>query len=171
MPLSRELALEPAQVDELMGSLWNLRIATLGPGTRINLTPMWFGWVSTAPGEGLVYIFGRGQKVVNLRREPSCTLIVDRNERFPELQGIMMQGSARILEDAEAEAADPHLEQVRAHMGAKYDGGHGQAPTPPGETPPPFAASARGRHGRWIVFTPEHVVTWDNFKLDRLRGR
>jgi hypothetical protein len=175
VPLSRDLALEPAQVDELMGSLWNLRIATIGPGMRINLTPMWFGYVrsgaATAPGEGLVYIFGRGQKVVNLRREPSCTLIVDRNERFPELQGVMMQGTARILEDAAAEAADPHLEQVRAQMGAKYDGGHGQPPAGPGETPPPFGASARGRHGRWIVFTPEHVVTWDNFKLDRLRGR
>ncbi|MEE4300857.1 MAG: pyridoxamine 5'-phosphate oxidase family protein [Pseudomonadales bacterium] len=170
MALSRELALTPAQVDELMGSLWNLRIATIGPGSRINLTPMWFGWAPTAPGAGLVYIFGRGQKVVNLRRNPGCTLIVDRNERFPELQGIMMQGSARVLEDAAAEAQDPHLEQVRAHMGAKYDGGHGQPAAGPGETPAPFAATARGRHGRWIVFTPQHVVTWDNFKLDRLRS-
>lgn len=171
MALSRELALTPEQVDELMSTLWNLRIATVGPGTRINLTPMWFGFVRTGEAEeGLVYIFGRGQKVVNLRRNPGCTLIVDRNERFPELQGIMLQGTGRILEDAAAEAADPYLEQVRAHMGAKYDGGHGQPPVGPGETPPPFAASARGRHGRWIVFTPEHVISWDNHKLGSLRG-
>jgi hypothetical protein len=26
-------------------------------------------------------------------------------------------------------------------------------------------ASARGRMWRWVVFTPDHLVTWDNHKL------
>lgn len=161
MALPRELELDPAQIDELMTSQWNLRIASLGPGDRINLTPMWFGWAG-----GRVYIFGRGQKVVNLRRSPSCTVLVDRNEKFPELQGIMLQGRATVLEDEAAERADPHLGEARVQMGRKYNGGHGQ---PPVEDPPPNAASARGRNRRWIVVAPERVVSWDNFKLDRLR--
>lgn len=78
----------------------------------------------------------------------------------------MMQGRATVLEDAEAEAADPHLAQARAQMGTKYNGGHGQ---PPVDDPPPNTASARGKHGRWIVFEPESQVTWDNFKLSTLR--
>ena len=85
MPLSRKLALDEAQIEELMSSCWNCRIATLGPGHRINVTPMWFGWVA-----GKIYIYGRGQKVANLRRDPTCTIIVDRNEKFPELQATMM---------------------------------------------------------------------------------
>jgi len=101
MPLSRKLALDDAQIEEIMTSSWNCRIATVGPGSRINVTPMWFGWAG-----GRVYIYGRGQKVVNLRRDPTCTIIVDRNEKFPELQAIMMQGAATVLEDADAEAAD-----------------------------------------------------------------
>ena len=105
MPLSRKLALTPDQIDEIMTTEWNCRIATCGPGDRINLTPMWFGWAG-----GRVYIFGRGQKVVNLRRNPSCTVIVDRNEKFPELQAVMVQGQAHVLEDARAEQADPHLQ-------------------------------------------------------------
>ena len=72
---------------------WNLRIATLDPNGGINLTPMWFGWSG-----GKVFIFGRGQKVENLRRNPNCTLLVDRNEKFPELQAIMMK-SASFLRD------------------------------------------------------------------------
>jgi hypothetical protein len=166
MPLSRKLALEAQQIDAIMANQWNLRIATVGPGTRINLTPMWFGWHPLGGGDGVVYIYGRGQKVVNLRRDPTCTLIVDRNERFPELQGIMIQGEGRILEDAAAEEGDPHLASVREHMGVKYNGGHGEAV----DDPPPFGASARGEHARWIRVTPENVVTWDNHKLADLRG-
>ena len=157
MSLPRDIALSPEQVDEIMLSEWNLRVATLGPGSRINLTPMWFGWAG-----GAVYFYGRGQKIVNLRRNPSCSVIVDRNVRFPELQGIMLQGEARVLEDEQDEARDPHLEAVKRQMGRKYNGGHGQ---PEVADPGPFAATARGRNRRWVVLAPEHVVTWDNFKL------
>ncbi len=153
MPIPKELALTPDEIDEIMSASWNMRIATNGPGDRINLTPLWFGWAG-----GRVYTFCRGQKVANLRRDSACTVLVDKNERFPELQGIMLQGRAVVLEDAEAEAADPHLEEARLQMGAKYgqpDGRH--------------AASAAGRNRRWVVLEPERTVTWDNFKLERLQ--
>lgn len=162
MPLSKKLALTEAQIEELMLDCWNCRIATLGPATRINITPMWFGWTA-----GKIYIYGRGQKIVNLRRIPSCTIIVDRNEKFPELQAIMLQGEATVLEDAAAENADPHLSAARLQMGRKYNGGHGQ---PAADDPPPNSASARGSNGRWLVFTPDKQVSWDNFKLASLRS-
>ena len=75
----------------------------------------------------------------------------------------MIQGAARILEDADAEEADPALIAVRAAFGRKYAGGHGE---PVGdEEPAPMAASARERNGRWVAIAPTHVVTWDNTKL------
>lgn len=156
MPLSRELALTGEHLDELMLSSWNMRIATIGPGTRINLTPLWFGWAG-----GNIYTFCRGQKIANLRRDPVATILVDRNERFPELQGAMFQGCAVVLEDAEAEAADPHLEEVRMQMGAKYADGHGEANAAPRRN----GATARGRHWRWVRFEPTRVVTWDNQRI------
>lgn len=159
MPISRELALTPEQLDELMLSSWNMRIATIGPGTRINLTPLWFGWAG-----GNIYTFCRGQKIVNLRRNPIATVLVDRNERFPELQGAMFQGRAVVLEDAAAEAADEHLGEIREQMGRKYAGGHGGPAEPRTNT-----STARGRNGRWVRFEPTHMVTWDNFKLASLR--
>ncbi|MDP7145349.1 MAG: pyridoxamine 5'-phosphate oxidase family protein [Pseudomonadales bacterium] len=161
MPISKKLALSAEQLEEIMTSTWNMRIATIGPGTRINLTPMWFGW-----GGGKVFTFGRGQKVINVRRTPACSVIVDRNEKFPELQAAMFQGHAHVLESADAEQADPDLEAVRLQMGIKYAGGHG-GPAP--DTPEPNRATARGKHNRWIVFTPDKLITWDNFKLNTLR--
>ncbi|MCP4006675.1 MAG: pyridoxamine 5'-phosphate oxidase family protein [bacterium] len=163
MALSRELALESDQIEEIMTSEWNLRIATHSPQDRINLTPMWFAWVN-----GCIYIYGRGQKIRNLRRNPQCTVIVDRNTKFPELQGLMFQGRATILEDAAAEDADPHLNEARVQMGRKYNGGHGR---PPVDDPPPNDFSAGGSSRRWFIVEPEHKVTWDNFKLGRLTRR
>lgn len=156
MPISRELSLSAEELDELMLSSWNMRIATIGPGTRINLTPLWFGWAG-----GNIYAYCRGQKVANLRRNPVTTILVDRNERFADLQGAMFQGRATVLEDAAAEAADPHLEAARLQMGAKYAGGHGEASAAPRRND----ATARGRNWRWVRFEPAKLVTWDNQKI------
>ncbi|MDT5224204.1 MAG: hypothetical protein QOG19_1611 [Mycobacterium sp.] len=51
------LRLTTEELDELMASSWNMRIATIGPGQRINLTPLWFAWTA-----GRLYFYGRGQK-------------------------------------------------------------------------------------------------------------
>ncbi|MDP6605266.1 MAG: pyridoxamine 5'-phosphate oxidase family protein [Dehalococcoidia bacterium] len=159
--ISRKLALTDNELDELMMSSWNMRIATIGMNNRINLTPMWFGWVN-----GKVYFTGRGQKIVNLRRNPSTTLLVDKNERFPELVGAMFQGVARVLETAEEEAADPDLEQARMLIGAKYAGGHGETDA----TPRRNDSTATGDTNRWVVFTPDRLVSWDNPKIAALRA-
>src|SRR5688572_11898423 len=159
MPLPPELALGPAELDELMTTSWNMRVATVGPGSRINVTPLWFGWAG-----GNIYFYCRGQKIANLRRNPTATVLVDRNERFPELQGAMFQGRATVLETPEAEAADPHLEEARWQMGTKYDGGHGET-AKGGKVR--NEASARGRAWRWVVVEPAKTVSWDNHKLPK----
>jgi nitroimidazol reductase NimA-like FMN-containing flavoprotein (pyridoxamine 5'-phosphate oxidase superfamily) len=159
MGVAKELGLDQQQIDEILRTEWNIRVATIGPGGRINLTPMWFGWAG-----GKIYVHGRGQKIVNLRKNPTCTMLLDRHEKFPELQGVMMLGKAYVLEDAAAEQADPHLAEVRIHMGKKYNGGYGK---PAVADPPPVTSTAGGSTRRWLVFTPETTVTWDNFKLAR----
>ena len=107
MSLPREIALSDEEIDDVMIDQWNLSIATIGPGTKINLTPMWFGWVQEK-----IYISARGQKVVNLRRNPQCTVLVDKNEKFPELQGIMMDCRAAVLESKVGEEGDPGLKEA-----------------------------------------------------------
>ena len=158
MALSRDLALTPEEQDEILNAEWNMRISTVSPSGRVNATPLWFVWHA-----GKVWAYCRGKKIENMRRDPRCTVLVDRAEKFRELQGIMIQGDVRILEDAAAEEAEPELVEVRKIYGRKYDGGHGERASD--GDPPPSAASARGRNWRWIVVTPVSVVTWDNTKL------
>jgi nitroimidazol reductase NimA-like FMN-containing flavoprotein (pyridoxamine 5'-phosphate oxidase superfamily) len=161
MQIRGTTALTEEEIDVLMTDSWIIRLATHGPGERINLTPLWFCWAG-----GRIYAFSRGQKVENLRRNPSCTVIADQNERYPELRGAMFQGTARVLEDADEERADEHLDGVvRDRMGEKYrEGGFGD-PEKGGRN----TSTAMGANWRWIVVTPDRCFSWDNGKLARSR--
>ena len=55
-------------------------------------------------------------------------------------------------------------------MGTKYAGGHGE-PAPSTGEKVRNSATARGRGWRWVVFTPDRAVSWDNTKLRRDGGR
>ena len=108
------LKMSTQKVDDLMTRESRIRISTIGPGAQINLTPMTFGWA-----QGFVYIFGRGQKVVNLRRNPTATVLVDIGDSWRELQGVMMNGTAKILESSIDESADEHLLEAQLNLGRK----------------------------------------------------
>ena len=151
--IASSLQLSPSETDAIMATQSRLRIATIGPGEGINLTPMTFGWAG-----GRVYIFGRGQKTANIRRSGTATVLVDTGNNWRELKGIMMRGNATVLESAEAEDADPHLSEAQYNLGQKHN------LTKAGK-PSPYRATASGINRRWIVFTPQTIVSWDNARL------
>lgn len=151
--IADSLRLDEGEIERLLLTETRLRIATIGPGTEINLTPMTFGYAG-----GFIYIFGRGQKVVNIRRNNTATVLVDIGDQWRELKGIMMRGSARVLESEAEELADEYLREAQHNLGEK----HGLVEN--GQTKA-YRASASGRTRRWIVFTPNVVVSWDNARL------
>jgi nitroimidazol reductase NimA-like FMN-containing flavoprotein (pyridoxamine 5'-phosphate oxidase superfamily) len=151
--IPQSLRLSRAEIDALLQREARLRIATIGPDAGINLTPMTFGWAG-----GKIYIYARGQKVANLRRNPTATVLVDVGARWRELQGVMMRGHAQVLEDAAAEIADPDLAAAQLDLGRKHN------LVREGVTAA-YVATASGRSRRWIVFTPQTIVSWNNEKL------
>jgi len=157
--IPREIALTDTEVDELLGACSIMRIASHGPGARINLTPMWFAWEA-----GAIYVWCRGQKLANMRRDPRVTVLIDVGEHFAELQGVMIDGTATVLEDAAAEEGDPGLTVVRGGMGGKYAGRRASVDSGA------VTRTATGRTRRWVRIEPTRMVSWDNTKLDRVRG-
>ena len=151
--IPESLRLSNSEVDKLMTYETRLRIATIGPGEKINLTPMTFGWA-----EGKVYIFGRGQKIANLRRNPIATVLLDIGDSWKELQGVMMHGSAKVLETIEEEELDAGLARAMLNLGEK------SGLKKEGNTVP-YKATASGRSRRWIVFESSDVVSWNNQQL------
>ena len=72
MAISKELSLTDEERDAILDAEWNMRISTISPSGRINATPLWFVWHG-----GKVWAYCRGQKIANLRRNPTCTIVVD----------------------------------------------------------------------------------------------
>ena len=97
--IAKKLQLSDADVNALMSGKVHLRMATIGPDTDINLTPMTFGWAGCK-----VYIFGRGQKIANLRKASTATVLVDVGSDWRELKGVMMRGHGIVLESLRGRA-------------------------------------------------------------------
>lgn len=96
--------------------------------------------------------------MANLRKNPTATVLVDTGSRWRELQGVMMRGKAKVLENAAEENADNWLKDAQLNLGQK----HGLEKN--GEIQP-YEATASGNSRRWIVFEPVTIVSWDNSKL------
>ena len=127
-----------------------LNLATLGPTGHPHLVAMWYAMVGA---NAVFWTFGKSQKVVNLRRDPRMSGLIESGESYDQLRGVELRGHGVLVEDY-----DSVLEIGKA-VGVKYNG-----PSALGESALPFLeAQATKRVG--VVFEIEHIVSWDHNKL------
>jgi len=116
--------------------------------------PMWFFldaecrfWCTT---------FRKSQKVLNLRRDPTATLLLEDGVRYRELKGIVVYAETRIIEDAEQVA------EIMVRVGR-----HGaEAPTP--QEMPSLRTRMLDMAAKRVAlcFTPRRWISWDHAKLE-----
>ena len=73
-----------------------MSMATIGPGGRIQLVAMWYGFVDGTIG---FETKTKSQKVRNLRRDPRLTCLVEDGETYDELRGVSLVGAGEIIDD------------------------------------------------------------------------
>ena len=73
-----------------------VQIATIGPDGTPHLTTLFY---VLEDGMLAFWTYGRSQKVVNLRRDPRITCLVEDGEDYFELRGVSIQGKARLVEE------------------------------------------------------------------------
>ena len=87
--------------DEIVEFLHQQRsstVATHGPQGQIHLVGMWYAvkddtiWIETK---------AKAQKVVNLRRDPRMSFLVEAGQTYDQLRGVAMEGTGVIIEDPE----------------------------------------------------------------------
>ena len=128
--------------------------ATMGPGGRPHLMPLWYVVES-----GLItaWTFAKSQKVRNLERRPQATLQVEAGrDRYAELRGVMLECDVEIVRDPNA------VEAVGLALARRYGG------LPPGaELPAGGRAAVLRQVPKRVVlrFVPTRVVSWDHRKL------
>ena len=128
-----------------------LNVATIGPTGHPHLVAMWYAMLDGHPS---FWTFGKSQKIVNLRRDPRITALVESGDAYSELRGVELVGTARIVEDFDAIVA------IGRAVAAKYQG-------PEAASSPEVLAflegQARKRVG--VVIDVDRVVSWDHTKL------
>src|SRR5690348_9951695 len=73
-------------------------VATLGPEGRPYLVSVFF----VRRGAGVAtWSYGKSQKVVNLRRDPRASVLVEAGKAYDELRGVSMECDVEIVEDLE----------------------------------------------------------------------
>ncbi len=151
MPSKRsQITMTEEEVRAYLESERVLNVATLGPTGHPHLVAMWYAMVGA---NAVFWTFGKSQKVVNLRRDPRMSGLVESGESYDQLRGVELRGRGVIVEDYES------VLEIGKSVGVKYNG-----PSALGESALPFLeAQATKRVG--VVFEIEHVVSWDHNKL------
>jgi PPOX class probable F420-dependent enzyme len=151
MPSRRvQIVMTDAEMTAFLDEQRVLNVATLGPTGHPHLVAMWYAMVEGRPS---FWTFGKSQKVVNLRRDPRVTALVESGDSYGELRGVELVGTAKIVDDFDQVLAIGRL------VGEKYQG-------PAASSPQAVAfleAQARKRVG--VVIDVERTVTWDHTKL------
>jgi PPOX class probable F420-dependent enzyme len=149
MPSRRDqIKMTPEEVDAFLNERRTMNIATIGPSGHPRVVAMWYGFVD---GQPAFWTFGKSQKIANLRRNPKIGALVEAGDRYSELRGVELTGTARIIEDYDDVFA------IGAAVAARYTG-------PVTDDSRPFLeAQAHKRLG--VVIDVERTVSWDHRKL------
>ena len=150
MPSRRaSIALTAEEQEQFLDEGWTLQVATNGPGGFPHLAPMWYVMI-----DGVVHFttFGKSQKILNLRRDPRISVMLETGQAYEELRGLVIRGNAEIDEDVQTTAS------VMSVVGNKYRG----LPIPT-ETPEEALPAASKRVT--VRVRPERVYSWDHTKL------
>lgn len=140
--------LAPDEVDALLDESSKLQVATIGRDGTPHLVPLFF---VVRGGRITFWTHARSQKVVNLRRDPRLTCLVEQGERTEEVRFAQFRARAEIDDDPVL------VEEVGRLLWERYVGAWDA-----------LAREEQGRRGRRrVVVTvhPHRVVTWDHRKL------
>jgi PPOX class probable F420-dependent enzyme len=151
MPSRRSnITMTAAEIDAFLDEQRVLNVATIGVTGHPHLVAMWY---AVRDGKVVFWTFAKSQKVVNLRRDPKMTGLVEAGDTYNELRGVELIGAARLVEDYD------EILEIGKQVGVRYNGEGVLS----GAALPFLEAQAKKRIG--VVFDVERTVSWDHTKL------
>jgi nitroimidazol reductase NimA-like FMN-containing flavoprotein (pyridoxamine 5'-phosphate oxidase superfamily) len=114
MPSRRgSIAFTDEEREAFLNAGWTLQVASNGHKGFPHLVAMWYVVVD---GRICFTTFGKSQKIMNLRRDPQLTCMLESGKGYSELKGLVIEGEAELVEDTAFTA------KVMALVGSKYNG-------------------------------------------------
>ena len=135
---------------EFLGGRRTMQVATHGADGTIHLVAMWYGFDGENPA---FETFARSQKVLNLRRNPNLTVLVEDGDTYETLRGVQIVGRAELIEEG-----DPRVIDIAESVVTRYID-----TSSPEEARAVAEAMANKRAG--VIIHADKIVTWDHTKL------
>ena len=143
-----QIKMTDGEIDAVLRERRTLSMATIGPGGRIQLVAMWYGFVDGTIG---FETKAKSQKVQNLRRDKRLTVLVEDGHTYDELRGVELSGWGEVIEDP------AQLFELGVSVFERYQG-------PYSEEVKPFVEAMLNKRVLVKLHT-EKVVSWDHHKL------
>jgi len=147
-----QVAMTAAEAMELLVANRKVQLATNGPDGFPHLVTMYYVMID---GQLTFWTYRRSQKALNLERDPRISCLVETGEEYFDLRGVLIQGTARRIEDP-AQVAEIGR-RITAVVGGDLAGAGHDALTAYVEH------AARKRFGYCVE--PERIISWDHAKL------
>src|SRR6266498_783728 len=143
-----QIVMTPAEVDEFLHERYPMTMCTIGPDGNIHAVGMWYGFLE---GEMAVESKAKAQKVLNVRRDPRVTCLVQTGESYEELRGVSIIGTGEIVEEPS------RIWDLGVSVVDRYYGPYTEALKP--------AVEAMIYKRVVIKVNPLRVISWDHRKL------
>lgn len=142
------IKMTPEEVEAFLAERHSAAMSTLSPDGTIHSIAMWYGFL-----EGAVAFEtkAKAQKVLNLRRDPRMTMLVEAGESYDELRGVTLVGRGEIIDDPD------RMWELGVSVFERYN-------APYTEELKPFVEAML--HKRVVVkLHVDRTITWDHRKL------
>ncbi len=143
-----QIRMTEEEVDAFLQGRHVMNVASIGPDGRIHLVAMWYGFLEGAPA---FWTYGKSQKILNLRRDPRITALVEDGEQYEELRGVELVGTGTIVEERE------RIMALGRSVFERYTGPYSEEMEP--------VLEATGAKRLVVKIEVESVVSWDHRKL------
>jgi nitroimidazol reductase NimA-like FMN-containing flavoprotein (pyridoxamine 5'-phosphate oxidase superfamily) len=90
------LRMTPEEIEAFLADWHTLNCATLNEDGSVHLVAMWYGFLEGSPA---FHTKAKSQKILNLRRDPRITCLIEEGDAYTELRGLEIVGRAEIIND------------------------------------------------------------------------
>ncbi|HEX7522431.1 MAG TPA: PPOX class F420-dependent oxidoreductase [Acidimicrobiia bacterium] len=137
------------EIEAFLASERTLQVASINADGTPHLVAMWY---TLRGGRPAFWTYAKSQKVVNLRRDPRLTVMVETGDSYERLKGVQIVGTAEIVDD---------LDDVLAFGEQIYERYWG----PITDDAIREGVRTMGSKRVVIVVEPVKTVSWDHAKL------
>lgn len=147
--LREKIRMSDVEIEKFIEEQKSLQVATLSSDGSVHLSTLWFAVVE----EQIVFeTYTSSQKIVNLKRDPRITVLLEDGLEYKNLRGVMIKGTSLLQ-------AEPTEVQTIAREVIKRN-----QPEIPEEMLDAAAASLAVKR-TVVTVVPEKIISWDHGKL------